>query len=199
MGAQIEVLDGDPSHWPARVYLDGLTYAHLVPETSAGELLGWLRRDPRGFRARPYEQLASYYRRAGHDEDARRVLLARQRARYASPGTALITKAWGLLQEVTVGYGYRPWLAGLWLIVLVTAGTLFFAAHPPVPANAAQHVSFDSLPYTIGLVIPLINTAQQNQWSPAGFSEVIAYLLIGLGWALATSLVADITRILTRN
>ncbi len=108
MGAQIEVLDGDPSHWPARVYLDGLTYAHLVPETSAGELLGWLRRDPRGFRARPYEQLAAYYRRTGHDEDARRVLLAKQRARYSSPGTPLITKTWGLLQEATVGYGYRP-------------------------------------------------------------------------------------------
>ena len=147
----------------------------------------------------PNQQLAAYYRRAGHDEDARRVLLARQRARYASPGTALITKTWGLLQEVTVGYGYRPWLAGIWPIVLVTAGTLFFAAHPPAPANAAQHASFDSLPYTIGLVIPLINTGQQNQWNPTGFSEVIAYLLIGLGLALATSLAACITRILTRN
>jgi hypothetical protein len=199
MGAQIEVLDADPGHWPARVYLDGLSYAHLVPETPARDLLVWLKRDPRGFRARPYEQLASYYRSTGHDEDARRVLLASQRARYSSTATPLVTKTWGLLQEVTVGYGYRPWLAAIWLTALVTAGTLFFAAHPPPPANPVQHTSFDSLPYTIGLVIPLINTGQQNEWSPKGFSEVIAYLLIGLGWALATSLVAGITRILSRN
>jgi hypothetical protein len=199
MGAQISVLDGNPGHWPARNYLDGLNYDILVPEPEAHRMLRWLRTDPRGFRARPYEQLAAYYRRAGHDDQARRVLLARQRRRYFRHGTRPAAKAWGVLQEITVGHGYRPWLAVLWLAALITAGSFYFAAHPPQPASAAQHTAFDPLPYTIDLLVPIISLGQKESWHPSGVSELIAYLLIASGWTLATSLVAGATRILVRD
>jgi hypothetical protein len=36
----------------------------------------------------------------------------------------------GLLQDLLIGYVYRPWLAGLWILVLLTAGTVSFAVSP---------------------------------------------------------------------
>jgi hypothetical protein len=79
--------------------------------------------------ARPGEQLAAWYRRIGHDRDARRVLLISQRKRRA--GLRPAARLWGAVQDRLVGYGhgYRPWLAGLWLLI---AGTAYFSAnHPP--------------------------------------------------------------------
>lgn len=32
---------------------------------------------------------------------------------------------------MTVGYGYRPWLAGIWLLALILLGTLSFGADSP--------------------------------------------------------------------
>jgi hypothetical protein len=43
------------------------------------ERLDWLSRDTLGNRPQLDEQLAAFYRRTGHDEDARRVVLAKQR------------------------------------------------------------------------------------------------------------------------
>ncbi len=62
-----------------------------------------------GYAPGSYDQLASALRRAGREEWAEQVLIARQRRRYAAAGRA--ARIWGVLQRATVGYGYRPWLA----------------------------------------------------------------------------------------
>ncbi|CAM5572533.1 hypothetical protein SCANM63S_08017 [Streptomyces canarius] len=86
-------LDDSEHSRPDVVELDGFVYGSVKVE-EAGERreavgrrdavarrVAWrgIRRSP-GYNPQPYEQLASWFRKAGHD-DARRVLLAKQRHR----------------------------------------------------------------------------------------------------------------------
>ena len=127
--AQVDGLWDDPAHWPREARLDGLRYEDLAPRLPAPARLVWLSRGRTGYHPQPFEQLAAHYRRIGHDEDARRVLLHKQRERrgtLAPPG-----RVWGLMQDLLVGYGYRPWLAGLWMLVLLAAGTVVLHGRAP--------------------------------------------------------------------
>jgi hypothetical protein len=140
--AQVGTLLDEPASWPRHVILDGFVYDALYedPPVSADQRLDWLARNPRGYSPQPYEQLAAVYRRAGRDQDARTVAIAKQRARrralYRVKGRwrTLLSEwrtlswperrrrtlswaewLWSLLLDVLVGYGYRTWLAGVWL------------------------------------------------------------------------------------
>jgi hypothetical protein len=101
----IGVLCDEPGSWPRRLVLDGFTYEVLYPYLPAGRRLRWLRRMD-DYRAQPYEQLATYDRRLGHDEQARQVLLARMRARTNErPWWA---RSWGWFQDVLPPPPARP-------------------------------------------------------------------------------------------
>ncbi|MGA5503906.1 hypothetical protein [Streptomyces umbrinus] len=189
--AQVDSLCDDPAHWPRETRLDGLRYEDLAPGLPAGARLDWLSRGRNDYQPQPLEQLAAHYRRIGHDEDARRVLLHKQRERrrtLAPPG-----RTWGLVQDLLVGYGYRPWLAGLWLLVLLAAGTVFFAA-TPLRAARDDPPPFSAPAYTLDLLLPVVNLGQETAWSPHGPGQTVAYGLIVAGWILATAVIAGITR-----
>ena len=193
--AQVDSLWDDPAHWPRETRLGGLRYEDLAPRLPSPARLDWLSRDRTGYQPQPYEQLAAHYRRIGHDEDARRVLLHKQRERRATlapPG-----RVWGLIQDLLVGYGYRPWLAGLWILMPLAAGTVFFAVTPP-PAVRADPPAFSAPAYTLDLLLPVVNLGQEAAWSPHGPGQTIAYGLIIAGWILATAVIAGITRQLVR-
>lgn len=193
--AQADSLHDDPAHWPRETRLDSLRYDDLAPRLPAPARLDWLSRGRNGYQPQPFEQLAAHYRRIGHDEDARRVLLHKQRERRATlapPG-----RVWGLVQDLLVGYGYRPWLAGLWILVLLAAGTVFFAITPPAAARA-DPPDFSAPAYTLDLLLPVVNLGQETAWNPHGPGQTIAYALIVAGWLLATAMIAGITRQLVR-
>jgi hypothetical protein len=198
--AQIGTLRDDPSAQLPRLVLDGLTYEHLSgPEGSgsADARLAWLKRDLDTYRPQSYEQLAAFYRRIGHDDDARRVLLAKQRARSSTLGP--YARAWGFLLNWTVGYGYRPWLAGLWLVVLLCLGTTVFAMDHPRAVNSGYEPHFNPLIYTFDLLIPVSPFGMRDAFAPVGLTQWLAYALIVAGWILATALIAGITRVLRRD
>lgn len=164
---------------------------------SVARRVAWIRRSP-GYGPQPYEQLASWYRAIGHDEDARRVLLAKQRHRRRS--LSLPARAWGHLLDVTVGYGYRPWLAGIWLLVLTLLGSLAFGADSPRPVKPGEGAPFQPLVYTLDLLIPIGGLGQRTAWYWTDDSlQWLAYLLIALGWVLTTAVIAGVTRALQKN
>lgn len=124
--------------WPTVLKLDRLQYAALRPLLPAKDRLRWLERNQDSDSPQPYEQLARQYREAGHDHDARTVLLAKYRNRTRQ--LRFPFKAWGYLQDVTVGYGYRPvralaWLAGL-IVVVGVCSTVWQPR--PVTASAPR-------------------------------------------------------------
>ncbi|HEX2806612.1 MAG TPA: hypothetical protein VHN80_10630 [Kineosporiaceae bacterium] len=197
---QVGALRDNVATWPQRLRLDGFVYDHLLPigpAVDAAARCRWLTRDAEPYRPQPYEQLAAYYRRLGHDDDARRVLLAKERRRRATVHP--VRRAGGYLLDALVGYGYRPWLAGVWLGVLVAVGSVVFSAHPPAPIDPAHRPHLSAVIYTVDLLIPIGAFGLRNAYDPVGATQWMADGLIAAGWILATALVAGISRSLGRD
>ncbi|MEW1627318.1 oxidoreductase [Streptomyces sp. NPDC089173] len=202
--------DGERS-WPEKVLLDGFTYGSIRsggssaaagdggtrPSHEVARRLDWVRRNP-GYAPQPYEQLAAWYRKVGHDDDARCVLLAKQRHRRLT--LSLPARVWGHLLDVTVGYGYRPWMAGVWLLALTLLGTLAFSTHTPSRVKEDEGSPFQPFIYTLDLLVPIGDLGQRSgwYWSDSGV-QWLAYLLIAFGWVLTTAIVAGVTRALQKS
>jgi hypothetical protein len=186
--------------WPPRLRLDGMTYDQLLslgPAIGARARCSWLDRDADAYRPQPYEELAGYYRRLGHDEDARRVLVAKQRRRRRTLNPP--ARVAGYLLDGLVGYGYRAWLAAVWLGVLLTAGTAVFTARPPLALDPAHQPHVDAFVYTLDLLIPIGAFGLRSTFVPVGGTRWMAYGLIASGWILATALIAGVSRSLRRD
>jgi hypothetical protein len=194
--AQVDILRDNPRAWPERLNLNGLTYRVLEPRLRAHDRLLWLARDPARHEPQPYEQLAATYSAAGQLAEARRVLYCRERQQRATKTP--LGRAWGLVQDITVAYGYQPWRALLWLTLLLTTGSIIYAIAPPpaLQPHAAPH--FNPVIYTLNLLIPVVDFGQRNAFNPAGAEQWLSYLFIASGWLLATTVATGIARVLKR-
>lgn len=120
-GAQVSYLYDSEQSWPTVVQLEGFVYGS-IKKVESGERrdcvnhrLAWIRRSP-AYSPQPYEQLASWYRTIGHDDDARRILLAKQRhRRRAMPWPARVGATCSTRPSVTAtvlgwpGSGFLRW------------------------------------------------------------------------------------------
>jgi hypothetical protein len=187
--AQIESVLVESARAP-RTRLDGVTYADLKPDEPATARLGWLRRDPDGYRAQPYEHLAAHYRRLGHDEEARRVLLAKRRA-YRSTRPRW-RRALGWVMDGLAGYGYAPGRAVGWLAAAWLAGWWYFAtaagAHPPSPGL-----------YTLDVLVPTSPFGLADRYPADGAGLWVAAALQVLGWALSLAVLPAVARAFNRS
>lgn len=199
--ASVVVLDDDPASWPARLLLRDFTYESMEhhPSASVSTRLGWLEKDVEGYIPQPYEQLISAYRRAGQEEAARKVALAKQRSQRQVLN--LPARIWNWLLYLTIGYGYRTWQAGLWLLGLTVAGTAVFAyTYPAHMVAITQHpMQFNAPIYTLDVLLPIISLGQQDSWQPTGIALSVYWALIILGWALTSALVAGLTGLVKRD
>jgi hypothetical protein len=195
--AQIGILTAHPAGTPGGLAVDELTYDTLTPLLPATQRIGWLTNAHEGYLPQPYEQLAACYRRLGHDADARTVLLAKQRHRHQHMPLPL--RLWGLLQDTTTGYGYRPGRAALWLSGLIAAGTIAFGLHHPVAARNSGDPEFNPFFYTLELLLPVISYGQQSAFNPTGAYQWLSYGLITAGWILATTIITGLSRALYRS
>lgn len=192
----IDVILDREDVWPETLRLNGLVYQTLRGEPEA-KRLDWVGRDPQGFRPQPYEQLATWLRQIGREDLARRCQLVKQRARrrHLNP----VSRTWGVLLDWTVGYGYRPWISGLWLVLLVAVGTVVFSVyHPHTIRQPGERPHFHAFVYTLDLMLPLETFGQRSAWDPAGWTDWLAWGLTGAGWILATALIAGVARVLRR-
>lgn len=96
--------------------------------------------------------LAATCGRQGRDADARTVLVAKHRG--MRPSLKPPARLWSLLQDATVGYGYRPLRAVLLLLGLLTLGTALFTASPPTTVGDGQAPHFQPAIYTLDLLLP---------------------------------------------
>lgn len=196
--ARTGLLVDDAHTWPAMITLDGFAYERLQPasEVSVEQRLHMLRRSMKGYLPQPYEQLASVYRATGQEQEARHVALAKQRARrdqLSPPG-----RVWSIVLEATVGYGYRTWLAGLWLLGLTVLGAVAFAGGHAI-SIVDRPLPFQSVVYTLDLLLPIADLGQERSWRFEGALQWVAWTYIIAGWVLTTAVVAGVTRALNRS
>lgn len=169
------------------------------------------------FAAQPYEQLASVYQHAGQDTEARRVAIARRSdlREYGNLSPLRWTGNW--LLDKSIKYGYQTWraVAGLMSLYLIVLALSVLAQHhgliAPVgnvanlhPAPVATRCTgnypcFYPAGYAIDTIIPIINVHQAEYWglngdTPWGWIWIAGtWIATGLGWALATLLIAGYT------
>ncbi|MFJ5773105.1 membrane-associated oxidoreductase [Streptomyces sp. NPDC093094] len=195
--AQVDVLFLDPGTVPDEVLLNGCTYAALTPQEPAERRLPMLERDGEGYVPHAYEQLTASYLRVGDERSARLVQLAKQRRHRRTlpwPG-----RLWGVVQDLTVGYGFRPLRAAGWLLSLLAAGSLVYGLRPPRPLKAGEAPEFNPVFYTLDLLVPVISFGQEGAFGPRGWYQWVSYVLVITGWILATTVVAGVSRSVSRQ
>jgi hypothetical protein len=189
--------------------LEGLQYDAIHQEPASPALfarLGWLALDPYGYSPLPYVQLASVLRAGGHDRQARKVLIASQQVRRAQGRNWLTRTGRQSLSaglRWTVGYGYRPWLALVWLLALIGTASLMIQFLPGGAAKSFTPMTgapepFVALLYVLDTVLPFVDFGY-SRWVPNGVAQVITVTFIVFGWALATAVVSAFAGILRRG
>jgi hypothetical protein len=144
----------------------------------------------------PYEELAALYGRLGQMAEARRVLHAKERHQRATK--TAIGRTWGILQDITIGYGYQPWRAALWFALLLAFGSAIFAAGE-IPPHTSGAPPFNPVIYTLDLLLPIISLGQKNNFNPHGLEQWLAYALMAAGWLLASTIATAIARVVRRQ
>ncbi len=138
----IGAIDDEQSSWPKTgdLLLNRCQYgAFIGGPVDAASRLDWLsRQTPERWNAdfwpQPYEQLSTVLREMGHDEDARAVLITKERlqrrarrARAKNPALRVALMLMDGILAVTLRYGRQPLLALLWLILFWAIGIGVFA------------------------------------------------------------------------
>ncbi|MFF7160070.1 membrane-associated oxidoreductase [Streptomyces sp. NPDC008086] len=195
--SQIEHLNLEPEMLPAQVRLLDLTYTSLTPHVPPEQRLPMLERDEDTFDPHGFEQLTAAYRRTGDDHAARLVQLAKQRRHRTT--LPWYGRLWGHVQDATVGYGFRPMRALGWLLSLLAVGSVAFALDAPPPLKAGEAPRFNPVFYTLDLLLPVISFGQEPAFAPEGGQQALAYVLVLTGWILATTVIAGVTRTVSRQ
>ena len=195
--AHIGVLRDDPENWPGELRVGGCTYEALEPQLPAQQRLKWLALNRADHSPQPYEQLAGLYTTTGQPAEARQILYAAERLKRTSK--ALPGRAWSFLQDITVGYGYRPARAALWLFALLIIGSVTYSAFPPAPLTPSGAPHFNAVIYTLDLLLPVVDLGQKHAFNPAGAEQWLSYILVAAGWVLATTIGTSVARIITRR
>ncbi|MFJ8789666.1 oxidoreductase [Streptomyces sp. NPDC102462] len=199
-GARVVTLVDRAGSWPGpgNLHMGGFGYETLVPRGPfpLTRRLEWVAAATAEYNPEPYERLAAVLRGAGEDEDAREVLLAKQRRRRET--LPLAGKLWGYAQDWTVAYGYRPGRAAVWMAVLWAAGAFAFAHTTLEPMNSG-HPGWSPALFALDLLLPVIDLGQASQWQLRGGWQWLAAAMVLLGWILATTVAAGATRLLRRG
>ena len=139
--AAIGAIHDDEASWPQKgdLLLNRCRYgAFIGGPVDAESRLDWLARQQperwnEDFWPQPYEQLSTVLRDMGHDEDARAVLIAKERlqrrarrARASSPALRVALAVMDGILAVTVRYGRQPLYAFVWLILFWAVGAVVF-------------------------------------------------------------------------
>ncbi|MGW3107830.1 hypothetical protein [Streptomyces sp. NPDC001100] len=195
--AMVGIIRDASQSWPDELKVDGLRYDRFEDPLPPRQRIRWLLRDRSGYTPQPFEQLALAYHSLGHEDEARTISLLKERLRRGTlPRHA---RVWGTIQDITVGYGYRPMRAGLWLIGLLALGSVVFTVQRPIRTAPDSTEVFNPVIFTLDHLLPVIGLGQAAAFTPTPGTQWIGYFLTGCGWILATTIVTGVTRSLNRR
>ena len=190
--------------------VDGLTYAGVPKLATARDWLRLLRHNTGSYAAKPYQQLAAGYQALGDDRQAREILMAQRDDQLARADTHCSEKLWGWITKVTLGYGYQPWRALLFLaavialscvlaVVLGSHGALAQTdktATPGRPCTVVQQVSVGldlNLPMGTTVARADCDLTKDSTSAAAVWLTAAGWVLRLLAWAFAALFIAGFT------
>lgn len=181
-------------------------------------------KDIESFWPQPYEQTAKALRNAGHGSEAKDILIAKQwHALYADRVGRDVwrigAQIWHFLLGVTVGFGYRPFLAmayaGGFILIGACAfdrahseGYLFLSTKAKIDLPQDRPLEFNNFVYSVESFVPIINLRHREHWilttahpikGENHFYQYYAWIHMGLGWFFTTLAVAGFTGLIKRD
>jgi hypothetical protein len=224
IGLRVTSLGGlhdNPADLPDHVslQLEELTYRGIPGEpvlrVTVQQRIAWLRK-MQAYAAQPYRQLAAAYQAAGHEQEARRVLVAQQQHLRDSGLLTGWARRRHRLLGVTLGYGYQSWRAVAGLVVTIAIAAVLLVAAGPATARAdtgppagTQAAAYCSIVERVGLAIdttvPLVDTGSSGRCAIVGDSGAGQAVLVAtwalrlVGWAFASLVVAGYTGLVRRG
>jgi hypothetical protein len=228
--ARVHTLWDDPRSWPdsGKLELHGFQFQELAPEAlkvTAADRIRWLHLQADDqFYTQPYEHLAKVLREGGHDEEARRVLIAKQED--IGKRMSCWRKPFHWLFGHLAGYGYRPWRLLMLTLVVVSVSTVLFTvaerAGVMVPTDSrlqgSGRTGFNPFVYSLDIYIPLLDLGQDTLWTPRqtelvnygtyrlqrayGFGRFLLYwswLAKTAGWIFGTLFAATLTGVIRQQ
>jgi len=205
LGASVTTLDDDLGRddlgsWQdvQPLTLDGFTYTGFQEATvsDSKRRCEWLKQTT-GFQRGAWQQLIKVYRALGQPDDAKWTAIAMENERIKSGRLSRPRVAARQLLRVTIGHGYRPWLAGAWAVAIIAAFAVVVSLWPRLfhPASPGVTGSPQPVAYAADTFLPIVDLGQADDWQPMGWVRWVDWVVILLGWALTTIFVAGFTRI----
>jgi len=199
-----------------RLAVDGLTYAGVPHQISAQDWLDLLRNGTLGYAAQPYQQLAAGYRALGNERQARKILMAQRDDELARANTRWPERWWGKITKVTLGYGYQPWRALLFLagvVVLSCVLAVFLGAYgalaqtsktatPGHSCTVVQQVSVGldlNLPVGTSVARASCDLTKDSASTTGAWLTAAGWVLRVLAWVFAALFIAGFTSAVRRT
>ena len=209
------------SSWaPGNYVLAGLSYRPTLDgkdQVTLDQRITWLE-ETKDYSATAYQQLAQAYRLNGEESTAEKVSIASLQDLRKRGNLRHRAKVWNWFLDLTVGYGYRLYRPFLALLVLGLFGALLYYLGEraglmystngslDAPACRPGYPCFNPFVYSYQLLIPGLDLRQATYWLPNSDSQpwglllmLYTWLMIILGWVLATAVVAGITQLFRRR
>jgi hypothetical protein len=174
----------------------GVTYARFGGGATSKLRLRWLQQMT-SFQVGAWQQLISVYRAEGRDDEATNAAVAMHNDRLARAGLPAHRWAGRWILRLTVGHGYRPWLAGVWALAIVAAFAVVVWLSSDRFTAEREHVTGSPQPvvYAADTFLPIVDLGEADRWMPTDWTRWAEWVVILLGWALSTIFVAGFTRI----
>jgi hypothetical protein len=193
-------------------------------ETRLRLFSAWLRRQLPHYSAHPYESLAKALKAEADENAALRILIQKEDDVGLAQNLPLWKRFWRGLLRYTVGHGYRPEWALVWILAFIALGAFFFdlGYREGVMAPASTDVlvqemyqkyreipkdypPFSAWAYSIDAFIPFLDLVLEHYWIPnadAGLGGVLLriylWIHISVGWVLSTLFLTGVTGIIRR-
>jgi hypothetical protein len=188
--ARMGVLWDDEASWPVRnhLWIDGLVYAEIDSKSpwSLKSRIKWLKLQPgERFYPQPYDQLAIVYNKAGQDENAKMVLIEKNRDPMWHSQMTCGEKIRHCISGITIDFGYHPFKALRWSLIIILIGWGLFEcghrANVMTPTKewaysskvgitdhqlSTDYPKFNSFFYSLDTFVPVIDLHMKGYWLP---------------------------------
>jgi hypothetical protein len=133
----------------------------------------------------------------GREDDARVIRVAMNTDRLRFGKMSLGRRIWLALLGATIGYGYLPARATVWMAGIVLLGTALFRwayRRDDLQPTQRNTPRFNSFWYSLDTFLPIIDFKQADYWLPTSSGmRWYSWIQTAFGWLLSTALVAGLT------
>jgi hypothetical protein len=195
-------LDLSRSNWPIHARnFQGINYKYLRAAKDESESHKALLKlaGHSAYSADVYGNLEAFFKREGYSADADRAFIAGKRRERDKYFRSRDWFGWlgSWILDLLVGYGRRPWQAGVPCAILITLGCVLFSPKKmelQKPDDAPR--VYSRFWYSLGLFLPFVDLQADKVWKPKADQTFLRNYMrvhILLGWILIPLVLAALT------